>query len=324
MKLEFTLLIVDDAPSNIEQAINTLRDHLEEKGFNLEEKVQKDFSDQDLNKLAQLKGQDYDLVMVDFNLGLEDMTGAEIARKIRRSLPFTDMVFYSSDSAANLLGKLAEHNVSGIFTATRQALDDALKGLADTVIGKAVDLNHMRGIAMAEAAEMDVLMEETLVRAFSSSNAKASAVADRTEAKLLDSVCKSKKKVQKRLGEGGMALVVRDGRLVPHTQKYWAVKRLANQLTDAPDEHLSTLESYGSEIISRRNLLAHAKEKRDDSGKIRLCSVAGNQDPVIIDEPWMDDYRRKLQKHRQALTDICGLIDRDLATGGIAEQPVED
>ncbi len=325
MKLEFTLLIVDDAPDNIEQAINALRDHLEEKGFTLREQVQKDFSSQDLNRLARLKGQDYDLVMVDFNLGLEGgMTGAKIARKLRTNLPFTDMVFYSSDSAANLLGELAKHGVPGVFTAARQELDDALKGLADTVIGKAVDLTHMRGIAMAEVAEMDVLMEETLVRAFSSSNAKASAVADRTKAKLLDSVCKSKKKVQKRLGEGGMARVVRDGRLVPHTQKYWAIKRLAKQLTDAPDEHLSTLESYGSEIISRRNLLAHAKEKRDDSGKIRLCSVAGNQNPVIIDEPWMDDYRRKLQKHRQALTDICGLIDRDLATGGIAEQPVED
>lgn len=312
MKLEFTLLVVDDAPDSIEQAISALSEHLEEKGFTLQEQVHKDFSDQDLHKLARLRGQDYDLVVVDFNLGLEDMTGAEIARKLRTNLPFTDMVFYSSDSAANLLGELAKHKIPGVFTASRQELDEALKGLADTVIGKAVDLNHMRGIAMAEVAEMDILMEETLIRAFSSSNAKAAAAADRTRKKLLDSISASKKTVQKRLSEGGVALVVKHGRLVPHIQKYWAIKRLAKKLTDAPAEYLATLTSYESEIIPSRNLLAHAKEQEDDSGRTQLCSVADNQEAVAINEPWMADYRRKLQKHRQALEAICRLIDRDL------------
>ena len=36
MKLEFTLLIVDDAPDSIEQALNVLDDHLEDKGFTFE------------------------------------------------------------------------------------------------------------------------------------------------------------------------------------------------------------------------------------------------------------------------------------------------
>lgn len=222
------------------------------------------------------------------------------------------MVFYSSIPAADLLGELAKHQVPDVFTAIRQELDDALKGLADTVIGKAVDLNHMRGIAMAEVAELDLLMEETLVRAFSSSNAKAAAAADRTREKLLHGVRGIKRAVHRRFSEGGMALVVEGGRLVPHTQKYWAIKRLANELTDAPEEHLSTLNAYENEVIRSRNLLAHAKEQLDDNGRVQLCSIANDQQPVVIDERWMEDFRRKLQKHRQALAAICRLIDRDL------------
>lgn len=312
MKLEFKLLVVDDDPDSIEQALSALREHLEERGFALAEQVQEDFSAESLRKLARLRGQDYDLVVVDYNLGLEEMNGAEIARTLRRNLPFTDMVFYSSIPAADLLGELAKHKVPGVFTATRQELDDALKGLADTVIGKAVDINHMRGIAMAEVAELDLLMEETLVRAFSSSNANAAAVAVRTGEKLLDSVCGAKRAAQKRLSEGGMALVLKHGRLVPHIQKYWAIKRLARQLPDAPTEHLSTLENYEQEIIPSRNLLAHAREQLDDRGRTQLCSFSDDQEPEIIDESWMAEYRRRLHKHRQALATICGLIDRDL------------
>ena len=312
MKLEFTLLVVDDAPDSIEQAISTLREHLEEKGFTLQEQVQKDFSDQDLIKLARLRGQDYDLVVVDYNLGLEDMTGAEIARKLRTNLPFTDMVFYSSDSAANLLGELAKHEVPGVFTATRQELDEALKGLADTVIGKAVDLNHMRGIAMAEVAEMDVLMEETLARAFQTSNTLVDAAAERTTEKLRANLMRIKNFLDERLSEDGLPQVVTDGRLFPHTQKFWAIRRLAKSFQEECEDEWRTLATYQTEVIDNRNLLAHAKERKAADGSIELLSIKDGM-PVAINESWMADFRRKLQKHRSALAAICGLIDRKLA-----------
>ena len=111
------------------------------------------------------EGKNYDLVMIDYNLG-PTRTGAEIARDIRSTLRYTDMVFYSSLPVRTLLSYLAEVGVSGVFAEERLNLGDALTALADTIIGKAVDLNHMRGIAMAEVAEMDVLMEETLKGAF--------------------------------------------------------------------------------------------------------------------------------------------------------------
>ena len=39
MKLEFSLLVVDDQPENINQAIQDLEEHLETKGFSLKKEV---------------------------------------------------------------------------------------------------------------------------------------------------------------------------------------------------------------------------------------------------------------------------------------------
>ena len=163
MTLDFMLLIVDDSPDDVRQALAGLRDHLEARGFSLKRDVQStDFSDATLSALASAAGRDYDLVMVDYRLGQPDRDGAVVARRLRAKLPYTEMVFYSSDPAAQLLNELAQNEVAGVFVARRQDLNDALTGLADTVIRKTVDLNHMRGIAMAEVAEMDALMEEAL------------------------------------------------------------------------------------------------------------------------------------------------------------------
>lgn len=308
MKLEFTLLVVDDTPNSIEQAISALREHLEDKGFALRKEVEKDFSDQSLSKLAQLQGQNYDLVIVDFNLGLEEMNGAEVARKLRTNLPFTDMVFYSSLPAANLLGELAKHKVPGVFTATRAELDDSLRGLADTVIGKAIDLNHMRGIAMAEVAEMDMLMQETLACAFESSDENVASAADRTIAKLQESICRNRRELKRRLEESGVAGIARDGRLFPHTQKYWAIRRLANCLTQTPSEDLLMLQDYEDDVVKNRNLLAHAKEHSGEHGRMELRSINDRESPIIINEEWMTNFRRKLQEHRRALTVVCAAI----------------
>ena len=137
MKLEFSLLIVDDDADSIEQAINILRDYLETKGFTLAVQYEEEFSEQHLRSLALSEGRNYDLVVIDYNLGRDDTNGAEVAYRLRRDLAYTDMVFYSSDPAAKLLVKLANSEVSGVFVARRDNLDEALTGLADTVIGKA-------------------------------------------------------------------------------------------------------------------------------------------------------------------------------------------
>lgn len=315
MKLEFTLLVVDDAPDGIEQAIKILDEYLETKGFSMSRRIVDDFSDQGLRNLARLEGKNYDLVMVDYNLGRADTDGAAAALRLRRDLQYTDMVFYSSDQSFNLYSKLAEHEVSGVFIASRDDLDTALIGLADTVIGKAVDPNHMRGIAMAEVAEMDVLMEETLRRAFRSTNKRIVAAGERTIGKLREGLEKDRKRLDKNYKEGGLPNVVNNGRLFSLANKYWAIRRAVKCLPEEPSEAMSVLESYEDEIIHKRNMLAHVKEESAGDGETILRAIRGD---AVIDDNWMIEFRQNLRTHKDALAIVCEAIDNHF---GVAEVP---
>lgn len=308
MKLEFKLLIVDDEPDNIKSAIGLLSDHLESKGFTLDDSIATDLSEKGLEKLARTEGKNYDLVMVDYGLGRPDIDGAKAAHRFRTNLPYTDMVFYSSISERELLGKLAEQNVSGVFVARREELDVALNGIANTVIGKAVDLNHMRGIAMAEVAEMDLLMEETLKRAFNNLDDKCIDRASRkTIQRLREGIKKDLESIE-HLDHNGILKLVSDSRLFTSIKKYWAIKRVAKCLSEPLNEELKILGSYQKDVISNRNMLAHVKENSTEDGKIILSSRIGGRD-IVIDDDWMTDFRRKLRMHRDALSTVCESIE---------------
>ena len=152
MNLEFKLLIIDDNPDGVVQATRVLDDYLKESGFSLD---RNNIENPDVHLQGQqdvARGIKYDLAMVDYNLGNEEYTGADMAQKLRKEMPYTDMIFYSARPEIDLLKELADRRVAGVFVATRDELDDALKGVADTIIGKAIDITHMRGIAMANTA----------------------------------------------------------------------------------------------------------------------------------------------------------------------------
>ena len=93
MRLDFRLLVIDDNPTSVESAVGTLDDHLSERGFRLLRRDAKDLSASGLRELAKNEGRDYDLVMIDYNLGREDTDGARAAASMRRQLPYTAIIF---------------------------------------------------------------------------------------------------------------------------------------------------------------------------------------------------------------------------------------
>ena len=323
MNLEFSLLVVDDAPDSIREAIDILRDNLEAKGFTLDLHSPDDFSERGLRELARLKGKDYDLVMVDYNLGHDETDGAIAAHRLRLNLPYTDMVFYSSVPGLNLHGKLAEQEVAGVFISRREDLGDTLTGIADTVIGKAVDLNHMRGIAMAEVAEMDVFMEETLGRAFRYAGDRCIEDAtNRTIRRLRESTQEDSVLLENCFEEDGLPGVVSNSRLFSFAQKFQAVRRVVRCLPEKPSEALDVLSSYENEVIKNRNMLAHVKEETTADGTTILRSIK-DDGGVVIDDSWMTDFRLKLKAHRSALAHVCQALDKHFGAVGAAHHPEE-
>jgi CheY-like chemotaxis protein len=306
VRLEFSLLVVDDDPGNVDGAVGDLSDYLEAKGFTLKKKIADDLSDNALRDLARSSGKDYNLVMVDYHLGSVD--GAVAAARLRRELQYTDMVFYSSASLEELLEQLAKQKVTGVFVADRRELGDALKGLADTVIGKAIDLNHMRGIAMAEVSNMDVQMEEILARVFSIKDDRLAAVAKRTLSQLTEGVEEHKDEIAALVEQGKIIEIVTDPRLFSSMQKYKAIMRAVRCLNEKPAEALSVLASYVADVINNRNTLAHAKEDQSTDGTSSLRAISKGKPSIPIDDAWMASFRSKLRIQRDALSTVCDAL----------------
>ena len=313
MTLDFVLLVIDDDPGPTGEALLTLREHLDGLGFDLSVFTHStDFSDATLTELSHAEGRNYDLVMIDYRLDPADQNGAAVARRLRTDLPYTDMVFYSSDRTAALLTELASHEVDGVFVATRQELADALTGLADTVIKKTVDLTHMRGMAMAEVAVMDTLLEATLGRALESGVSAPADTGKKAVAKLCKSIRKDADRLEQRVKEGQLVEIVSNGRLFGLDRKFRLLMNIAQKLPDRPAE-LDVLATFREDIIDRRNMLAHVKEESDDQGSKVLRSIKSGADDVVIDDEWMKEFRLLLRRHKPALVALGEALDLQLA-----------
>lgn len=304
MKLEFSLLVVDDNPDSISQAVTALREHLDSHGFDLSTEYPPKISRHSIQRLARNQGRNFDLVAVDYLLGSDSFDGGDMASIIRRELKYTDMVFYSSNAAVDLLGRLAQSKVEGVFVATRDELGEAFAGVADTVIGKAVDLNHMRGIAMAEVAEMDLLMEDTLADAFQSAETALYKAAQRTAEQVRKSMTEFSGSIDEIVNKNGVVGLIRSPLLFSSAQKYRALKRVCKKMSPKPD--MATLDSYESEVIGNRNLLAHAKEVDEEGVPTLQSGQPGSA--ITIDDQWMVEFRRTLRDQRSALEAVCAEV----------------
>lgn len=66
--------------------------------------------------------------------------------------------------------------------------------------------------------------------------------------------------------------------------------------------------NYETEIIGKRNLLAHARAIMDDGMTASLQAIRPGKPPVEIDEAWMTEFRGQLTAQRNALRAICEAI----------------
>ena len=306
MKLDFKLLVIDDNPTDLPQnALVELCEFLQSKGFALYQTVPNDVSQIAINALSNSDGSEFDLVIIDYNLGAGQPDGSLAARAFRQNWRYTDIIFYSSIPPKELLKKLAEQDVAGVFVANRNDdLGDALVGVAQTIIGKAVDLTHMRGIALAEVADMDVMIEDVLWRAFSSTHTDVSPAATRTLLKLVEGGKKRVQELEAHQAASEILEVVKSNVKFTLADKYHALSRVSKSL--GFEDQFKTLNEQN--IINKRNLLAHAREGVGQNGTPTLKSIK-DEIEIEIDDAWMTVLRTELRNHRNALADVCAKID---------------
>lgn len=102
------------------------------------------------------------MVLVDWDLGA-GARGQDAIERIREKIRYKDVVFYSAQTAPNVLMDLVrENDLEGVYCCTRTELVNEVEGVFDSLIKKVLDLDHTRGIVMGATSDVDHMVNECL------------------------------------------------------------------------------------------------------------------------------------------------------------------
>jgi hypothetical protein len=160
MRLDFNVLWVDDQPDLVAPQITAIKAGMRNEGFEFKpiQQLSLDATEQFL--AGDVFTDEIDLVLVDWQLG-GGREGQDAIAAIREKMQYKDVVFYSGNNDTDELRRLAfEAGLEGVYCATRPVLVEEVLGVFDSLVKKALDLDHTRGIVMGATSDIDHMVLE--------------------------------------------------------------------------------------------------------------------------------------------------------------------
>jgi hypothetical protein len=307
MKLIYKILWIEDQMNSIRGRKRVISNYIkDEKGFELEIKEIETFQ-QFKEEIGFESLKDYDLVLVDLNLDDDESgDGNKIIEEIRNNDIYTEIIFYSSHYG-HLIDLLKENRIEGIFTSERNQIDTKAKKIIDVTLHKIQDVNNLRGLIMAEVAELDIIKEEIIDKASKQIDNK---VLEKYVLKKIKSSGKScTNQAQKHLDDISNitfdSLFEKIG-FVDSNKKALTIGEALEKLSITnPVTKTSFTQPYIDNILTKRNKFAHVRECTRDDGN-------GNQCKFIDDIPFTElkciEIRKEIKAYKEILEDIKNSI----------------
>lgn len=271
MKTEFLALWVDDNRPFAESLEMELRSWLDEKGFELKTLTHKDKT----KVLDDVKNNDLELIIVDYKLPKGNGDG--IIEEIRAIGCYQDVIFYSE-------GGLPDKRFDGVFYVSKEDAKTRIKELIDLKIKRSSDLATMRGWIVADAIELELMLEEVLVQCFNPKH------------HLFES------EILRRPG----VLDFFKKQAILNSILSEELRRLleAKEISDRQKQLQSCKEifkSFEKEVIHYRNAVAHSKVEITPEGIKRVKTLVKEPAFFDFDEGSLIQGRKNLRKHRDNL-----------------------
>lgn len=296
MKLNYQILWIDDSETFFKNHENVIIDHLNEKGIKCE--IIKctsvsDFNNKQGNTEHQKK---YDLFLIDLNLD-HGNTGDEVIEKIRKNT-LVDVIFYSTH-LKDVRKKINEKNIEGVYATSRDKDDFEEKVLEviDVTIKKVQDVNNLRGLIIAEVAELD-RMKKDIIKQFAQKNPDHNNLKKYIRDKVFGDFSDNIRKFDYLSKDDGSyknididALI--DSLIYDSYKKARTVSKINQDLI---------LETYHQEIIKKRNVLAHEKEKKREDGTLFLSYPDGEE--LNFSEENCIQIRKDIHRYKEILKQI--------------------
>ncbi len=317
MKLKYKILWIEDEPDSIERPKSQIQRYLEDDyGFecNDEDIVIKDYDEFDDEYVYEEQGQkrvkdsikDFDLLLVDFNLGAKEQTGDKLIEVIREGI-YSEILFYSSE-LQSINEKLNNHFIDGVFTSDREHLEDKIKKLIKVTIKKVQDVNNLRGLIMAEVAELDIIKEEIILKASSKITNKE--LEKYTLKNIKSSGESNHKKAQQHLNNIDtitFASLFEQIGFVDSNKKARTLGEALDKLNITEPVTKDTFtKPYIDNILDKRNKLAHIKECDGLDEEGNSCKVIGG---IPFTEKKCIEIRKEIKQYKKILEEIKQKLD---------------
>lgn len=316
MKLKYKILWIEDELDSIERPKNQIQRYLEDDyGFECSEDdiVIKDYDEfeeeyiYEENQRKRVKDsiKEFDLLLVDFNLGEEEQTGDKLIDIIRDGI-YSEILFYSSE-LESINKKLNNHFIDGVFTSDREHLEDKIKKLINVTIKKVQDVNNLRGLIMAEVAELDIIKEEIIHLASQRIDEKK--LEKYTLDKIKSSGNSSKNQAQTfldNLDTTTFNLLFEKIGFVDSNKKAMTIGEALQKLNiEEPVSKDTFTQPYINNILDKRNKFAHIKECDGVDEEGNACKVIGG---IPFTEKKCIEIRKEIREYKKILEDIKNLI----------------
>ena len=284
MRLDFNVLWVEDLPRNVAAQRDGIARRMRAEGFDFNPTMCTSLSEVQKQVAIDIFNDQVDLILVDWDLG-ESLQGQDVIAKIRDSIRYKEVIFYSARSDTDELRKLAlEAGLEGIYCATRNNLVDEVIGVFESLVKKVLDLDHTRGIVMGSTSDIDQLVIECV-----------EAVHDRLDedgqtAFVQEAVVKIKERIEDHakafenlLREPSMASLLKAHALFTANDRLRALVR-ALQLEHFKDLRGSRthVTKYMNEVVPKRNVLGHKVLLPD--GRTMAIAVVGGEQHIKIEK----------------------------------------
>ena len=275
MSIEYKILWVDDSPDWVKSIDDSIKNHLDEKGYEPKIELKESADNVDTSKLTEV-----DLIIIDYRL--PGSNGDELIKQIRSKECLTEIVFYSQEAF-----KPSEH-FDGIYYVTRDAAEELIKKVIDQTIKKAQDITLVRGFIIAEAIDVENILEECMVKVFEDKGelfsqkvigAKPPVYAIE-KFKFVKRMVKDRKKDEQ---EG--------------TDRYEQLEDIDKIMNELPKE-----------VFDQRNILAHSKKTINKDGLTILEGINKQTRKINFDPEWLSQTRKNIAKHKDNLMQLKNIL----------------
>lgn len=294
MQLEYKILWADDNGDNIEAFSHPIIDFLEEEGF--VSKLYPCRTKTELENSINLN-MNYNLIVLDFKFN-DKPVGTDFIKYIREKNIYSTIILYTAAKDVKLPEEVFRAKVQNVYTLTKHEIAEDRTLISNIIhydLYKDLDINSMRGIAMAEVTNMDKLIWEIIIQEEIPQEHILTHIRSNKENNYKEFKDKKDNEIWKELNK--------ENRSTMHfssDERATFLKKYLETLSHIElKEFIELIENYRTEIITPRNKLAHQNTYEDMS----------------IDErnTKFQELRKNIIKHKNKLIKLIELREKHLS-----------